>query len=129
MDQTGQPVPVYGGNWFDVDKSPAPLSPDFTRWAGSDNNVFWSRAGAAVANSPSFPGKLSFAQWKQQKNTSLPPDQHSQVADPLFVDPSKGDYSLQPKSPALALGFRPLPKIVAPTLDPAKWHPSADLPP
>eukprot|EP01050_Picozoa_sp_SAG11_P005524 SAG11_NODE_392_length_9837_cov_9.732183_5_plen_1590_part_00 len=130
MDQTGQPVPVYGGNWFDVDKSPTPMSPDFTRWAGSDGNVFWSRAGAAVANSPSFPGKSSFAQWKQQTNTSLPPDQHSQVADPLFSDPDRGDYSLQPKSPALVLGFKPLPKIAAPTLDPTKdWHPSADLPP
>ena len=129
MDQTGQPVPVFGGNWFDVDKSDHPMSPDFSRWAGSDDNVFWSRAGAAVGNSPSFPGKLSFVQWKQQRNTSVPPDQHSQVADPLFRDPDRGDYSLQPKSPALALGFRPLPTITAPSFDPADWHPPADLPP
>ena len=129
MDQTGQPVPVFGGNWFDVDKSTDPMSPDFSRWGGSDDNVFWSSAGAAVQNSPSFPGKLSFAQWKHQHNTTLPPDQHSQVADPLFNDPDIGDYSLRPNSPALDLGFQPLPKIASPTFDAKDWHPSADLPP
>ena len=129
MDQTGQPVPVFGGQWYDQDKSPNPMSPDYTRWGGSDNNIFWGRAGASVANSPSFPGKQSLAQWQQQRNTSLPPDQHSQVADPLFTNPVTGDYSLQPASPALALGFQPLPKIAAPTLSADDWHPSADLPP
>lgn len=59
---------------------------------------------------------MSFAQWKQQRNTSRPADQHSVVADPLFRDPNAGDYSLDPKSPALALGFQPLPPITAPTL-------------
>ncbi|MBU4200081.1 MAG: DUF5123 domain-containing protein [Verrucomicrobia bacterium] len=29
-------------------------------------------------------------------------------ADPLFVNPEKGDFSLKPDSPALKLGFKPL---------------------
>jgi hypothetical protein len=36
-------------------------------------------------------------------------DRHSRVADPLFVDPAHGDYRLKPDSPALKLGFKPIP--------------------
>ena len=36
-------------------------------------------------------------------------DQHSIVADPLFVDPAHDNYQLQPQSPALQLGFEPIP--------------------
>jgi hypothetical protein len=36
-------------------------------------------------------------------------DAHSVVADPLFVGPAQDNYRLQPASPALALGFEPLP--------------------
>lgn len=43
-------------------------------------------------------------------------DTHSIVADPLFVDPSHGDYSLDPASPAITkLGFVPIPPIATPT--------------
>ena len=31
------------------------------------------------------------------------------MADPLFVDPSKDDYRLKPESPAMKLGFKPIP--------------------
>jgi parallel beta-helix repeat protein len=36
-------------------------------------------------------------------------DVHSIVADPLFVDPKNGNYDLKPESPALKLGFKPIP--------------------
>jgi hypothetical protein len=36
-------------------------------------------------------------------------DQHSVIANPRFVNPAKDDYRLKPDSPALALGFQPIP--------------------
>jgi parallel beta-helix repeat protein len=36
-------------------------------------------------------------------------DTHSVVADPLFVDAEHGNFTLKPNSPALKLGFQPIP--------------------
>ncbi len=36
-------------------------------------------------------------------------DSHSVVADPLFADAAQGDFTLKPESPALKLGFEPIP--------------------
>ena len=42
------------------------------------------------------------------------PDQHSIVADPLFVDPLNGDFTLRETSPAFALGIQRIPPIRVP---------------
>jgi hypothetical protein len=59
---------------------------------------------------------LSFAEWRTQNRTAGRADQHSVIADPSFRDPGRGDYSLAASSPALRLGFQPIPPINAPTL-------------
>lgn len=61
-----------------------------------DNNVYWDESGQEVR----FAGK-TLAEWQ-----ALGQDVHSQVADPLFVNPREGDFRLKPESPALALGFQ-----------------------
>jgi hypothetical protein len=51
-------------------------------------------------------------------------DQHSLVANPLFVDAERGNYRLQPQSPAFGLGFEPIPvDKIGPYKDPlrASW--------
>lgn len=70
-------------------------------WKNGDwklgRNLYWSTAGAPV-----FAG-LDFAAWQAKGN-----DAGSRVADPLFENPSQGDFRLKPGSPALALGFQPI---------------------
>lgn len=78
--------------------------------AESDYNLFWHKNGAAF-----------FTQHSQELQRPLTPlgtlsewqkagfDKNSTIADPLFVDPAGDDYRLEPGSPALKLGFTPLP--------------------
>jgi hypothetical protein len=47
---------------------------------------------------------LSWDEWR-----ALGQDAHSLLDDPEFVDAAKGDYRLRPDSPALKLGFQPIP--------------------
>lgn len=61
-------------------------------------NLYWDTSG----QEPLFSG-VSFAQWQATGR-----DQDSRVADPRFVDAQHRDFRLQPDSPALALGFRPI---------------------
>ncbi|MBA4417640.1 MAG: hypothetical protein C0392_06990 [Syntrophus sp. (in: bacteria)] len=61
-------------------------------------------------------------QWNKWKENGL--DRNSVMADPLFVDIAKGDYSLLPNSPALKIGFKPIPiDKIGPYNDPlrASW--------
>ena len=63
-----------------------------------DYNVYWNAAGKPF----NFAGK-SFADWQKAGY-----DVHSLIADPLFVAPAKGKFTLRPASPALKLGFQPI---------------------
>ena len=53
-------------------------------------------------------------------------DEHSLVADPLFVNPDADDYRLKPDSPAFKLGFEPIPVekigLAGAPLRPPAWH-------
>jgi hypothetical protein len=73
--------------------------PDFsTLW---DYNVYFHEGGEAVTFLSGK--KYTFDQWKARGM-----DEHSVIADPMFVDPAGGDFSLRPESPALKLGFKPI---------------------
>jgi hypothetical protein len=60
-----------------------------------DHNVYWDTSSSEI----SF-GGLSFTEW-QAKGF----DQHSLIADPLFIDAQKRDFSLRPGSPAFEICF------------------------
>jgi hypothetical protein len=47
--------------------------------------------------------ELNWTEWQARGR-----DVHSLYADPLFVDPQNGDFSLKPDSPAFDLGFKPI---------------------
>lgn len=61
-----------------------------------DFNVYWNVAGPVT-----FPGGKTLDEWQQRGF-----DKHSIVADPKFVNPEQGDFSLQSDSPALKLGIK-----------------------
>ncbi len=74
-------------------------------WSGTgfdlDHNIYFD-----TRSSPSHPpldGFLKFDDWQKSGH-----DLHSLFVDPLFVNPTMGDFRLRPGSPALAFGFHPL---------------------
>ena len=70
----------------------------------SNHNLIW-RAGDADKYLQGQVTPLgSWAKWQAAGY-----DANSIVADPLFVDASRDDYRLKPNSPALGLGFKPIP--------------------
>lgn len=61
-------------------------------------------------------------QWQAWQDKGL--DRHSLIADPLFTDVKKGNFHLSPNSPALKMGFKPIPiDKIGPYQDPlrASW--------
>lgn len=63
-----------------------------------DHNLYYSAAGGPIA----FPGG-DFASWQARGH-----DRHSRIADPRFVNPESGNFTLAPDSPALQMGFVPI---------------------
>jgi hypothetical protein len=62
-----------------------------------DHNLYFNAAGEPVT----FVG-MDLGSWRE-----LGRDQHSLIADPVFVDPENHDYRLKPSSPAEKIGFQP----------------------
>jgi Right handed beta helix region len=60
-----------------------------------DENIIWR---------PNPPVAAELEQWKARGL-----DRHSVLADPLLVDPAHDDYHLRADSPAVKLGFEPIP--------------------
>lgn len=89
-----------GGNMTDAAWSNALLS--------CRSNLYWNCAGQ-----PFHFMNRSFAQWQADGQ-----DAGSLNADPLFENPSQGDFRLKRESPAFALGFEPF-DLDAAGLEPA----------
>jgi hypothetical protein len=70
----------------------------------SDYNLIWHFGLPLDVGLPGVPADKQWGEWRKRGF-----DTHSVVADPLFVDPEKDDYRLQPDSPAYALGFKDIP--------------------
>jgi parallel beta-helix repeat protein len=66
-----------------------------------DNNLYFYVGQAGIAG-VKF-GEGSFEEWQKHGQ-----DLHSLIADPLFVDPADGNFSLRPDSPAFRIGFEPI---------------------
>ena len=70
-----------------------------------DYNLFWNHGKPVALQIDSGDGEISAAPtWAEYKL-----DEHSVTADPQFVAPSRGDYSVKAGSPALTLGFKNFP--------------------
>jgi len=77
-----------------------------SRWTNNhylmDNNVYWNAGKGAAGGDLGFAG-ATIEEWRKRGH-----DQHSIIADPLFVAPQKNDFRLLRGSPALKLGFKPI---------------------
>ena len=75
-------------------------------WTGTtanyllQGNLYWDYSGRPVTFTAK---KLTLADWQKTGQ-----DVGSIIADPLFANPTKRDFSLRSDSPALALGFKPI---------------------
>ena len=82
---------LVGGKWEQIIKE-------------SDYNLLWHGGQPVTTNQASVADGDYWAAWHK-----LGFDEHSVIADPGFVNPRQDDYRLRQDSPALKLGFKPLP--------------------
>jgi hypothetical protein len=120
------PVRAYGGHFM----SPAQHLPGMclisSTITNANNNTFWNkRLGQAGTEARALFGSvgvppLNLSQWQEASiMVTGHMDTASIVADPqLVLDNATGHYTLQPTSPALPLGFKPIPPIRCPTRAP-----------
>lgn len=85
----------------------------------SNNNLIYHTGSPLLVPFTKVPPNQ---QWQAWQGKGL--DQHSLIADPLFADIKNGDFHLSPDSPALKMGFKPIPiDKIGPYQDPlrASW--------
>lgn len=70
----------------------------------SDSNIYWHDGQDLTVVLPKVEPARSWEAWKE-----LGFEKNSIVADPRFVEPGKDNYQLEADSPALKLGFKPIP--------------------
>lgn len=63
-----------------------------------DSNIYWRTDGKPVTFKD-----MPYDEWRKKGQ-----DINSIIADPLFKDPEKGDFTLSDRSPAFKLGFTPI---------------------
>ena len=83
-------APIFAGGY---------ANNDIQRYIESDRNLFWG---------VDRPWRFSQADDTLESWQKSGHDAHSAVADPLFEDVAARDFTLDPASPALALGFQPI---------------------
>jgi len=85
----------------------------------SDDNVIFHPGGDLGIDRNDGHGIAPALQWAAWKKLGF--EAHSVVADPKFVDAAHDDYRLRKDSPALKLGFVPIPvDEIGPYVDPAR---------
>lgn len=73
-----------------------------------DHNLIHAPEGMEPVFSRQFSGgQREVMTWEQWRATGA--DEHSRMADPMFVDAAGGDFHLRDGSPALEMGFEPIP--------------------
>ena len=99
----------YNIVYLDGDATPFRFTPEWQSYNKIiDYNLYWHAQEREVQ----FLG-FTWDEWREQEGIEdiwYTPrmDAHSLIADPLFVDAAARDFRLQPDSPALAMGFRPI---------------------
>lgn len=69
-----------------------------------ESNLYWHQGMSLRIPMKGTPEEAEWEAWQK-----LGKDQHSLIADPLFIDPENDDYRLHDDSPAFKIGFEPIP--------------------
>lgn len=83
-----------------------------------NHNCYWDLRGKEIKF-----GNLSFSEWRKYK------DFNSVIADPLFVDPLKGDFRFKNLKTAKQIGFKPFEFTKAGVYGSQEWIDKAKLSP
>jgi len=105
---TNRDAPLYG-IYNDIDISTTT----------SDYNIIFHKGSTVLIP---YTKKPAQEQWIAWRNLGL--DRNSLIVNPLLLDMAKEDFSLSPDSPALQMGFKPIPvERIGPYQDPmrASW--------